>query len=337
LGLTGNNTFTGATTINGGTLSVSLLANGTVASNIGSASSFVLGGGTLLYTGGNITTDRTYTLTNTTTSTINVNNSASTLTLSSVSSGNGSLIKEGLGTLQFNQSITTASTVTINNGTVAVNGGSNGFAPTTNNMTINNGGVLSLLQSNRIGDNVMIQINSGGSFNTGANIDSIGGITGNGTFSSTGGVQTFTLPQSLTFDGKLTGSNLRLVIQNTSTLNTNNSSRSFTLTNTTSDATAGTAIWGIGGDSSNAANLGDVALKLGASGVIPDTFVLRIHGSNASSGAGSYQNTLDMNGFDETIGGLSLGQVSGTGTKVGLVTNNGASDSTSHFECHHSF
>ncbi len=64
--LGGANSYTGATTINGGTLAVSSLANGGSSSNIGASSSaaanLVLNGGTLRYTGGNGSTDRLFTL-----------------------------------------------------------------------------------------------------------------------------------------------------------------------------------------------------------------------------------------------------------------------------------
>ncbi len=62
----GGSTYTGATIINNGTLSVSSLNNGGVASDIGSASSSAanlsLNGGTLQYTGGGATSDRSFTL-----------------------------------------------------------------------------------------------------------------------------------------------------------------------------------------------------------------------------------------------------------------------------------
>jgi autotransporter-associated beta strand protein len=64
--LTGNNTYSGVTTISAGTLSVSLLANGVVASNIGNSSnastSLILNGGTLQYTGAAVSTDRLFSL-----------------------------------------------------------------------------------------------------------------------------------------------------------------------------------------------------------------------------------------------------------------------------------
>jgi fibronectin-binding autotransporter adhesin len=65
--LDGTNNYTGSTAINCGTLFVSSLANGGVASSIGASSAsganLVLGPGTLRYTGGTATTDRGYTVT----------------------------------------------------------------------------------------------------------------------------------------------------------------------------------------------------------------------------------------------------------------------------------
>jgi len=67
LALTGANTYTGATTV-GGVMAVSSLANGGIASNIGqsgtAAANLVLNRGTLLYTGGSSSTDRSFTIGN---------------------------------------------------------------------------------------------------------------------------------------------------------------------------------------------------------------------------------------------------------------------------------
>lgn len=62
----GNNTYTGVTTLSGGTLSVSALANGGLPSDIGAATSdatnLVFDGGTLDVTGGSVDIDRLFTL-----------------------------------------------------------------------------------------------------------------------------------------------------------------------------------------------------------------------------------------------------------------------------------
>ena len=90
------NSYSGLTTISGGTLSITKLANAGQPSAIGTASSFVLDGGTLSYSGPAITTDRGYSLTRSSTldaqSDMTINGpTALTVGANFTKSGNGTL------------------------------------------------------------------------------------------------------------------------------------------------------------------------------------------------------------------------------------------------------
>ncbi|NDC10545.1 MAG: hypothetical protein EBZ75_14640, partial [Oxalobacteraceae bacterium] len=123
--LSGVNTYTGATTINAGTLSIATITNGGVAGALGNstnaAGNLVLGGGTLEYTGSGNSTDRNFTLTAGTTSTISVTNSSAALTISGTSATtNGALTKAGSGTLILSGNNTYSGNTTINAGTLEI-------------------------------------------------------------------------------------------------------------------------------------------------------------------------------------------------------------------------
>lgn len=145
LTLSGANSYTGATVINAGTLSISSIANGGSNSNIGvssnAANNLVMGGGTLRYTGATASTDRNFTLNNITTSTLDV--TTNTLTISgAAAASSGSLIKVGNGTLVLSGANAYTGTTTINGGTLQLNRAGGGTLPNANTIIINSGGTL---------------------------------------------------------------------------------------------------------------------------------------------------------------------------------------------------
>ncbi|MEO7100191.1 MAG: autotransporter-associated beta strand repeat-containing protein [Luteolibacter sp.] len=115
LTLTGTNTYTGHTIITAGTLSISTLTNGGVASPIGAASNvsdslnigFNAGTGTLLYTGSDVTTDRGFTIgANGGNSGVIDTNANMTFTGIATAINAGGFVKRGTGTLTLSNSST---------------------------------------------------------------------------------------------------------------------------------------------------------------------------------------------------------------------------------------
>ncbi|WP_181175673.1 autotransporter-associated beta strand repeat-containing protein [Mesorhizobium sp. B2-3-4] len=117
------NTYTGATTISGGILSVNTLANGGVASGIGASSSdaanlVIRTGGTLQYTGATTSTDRGLTLSGIAGGTIDVANAATTLTVGGTVVGAVPFHKAGAGTLVFSGTNSNTGPTFIDGGTL---------------------------------------------------------------------------------------------------------------------------------------------------------------------------------------------------------------------------
>lgn len=147
--LSGANTYTGATTISDGILSIATISNGGVAGTLGqstnAATNLVFDGGTLKYTGASSpSTDRNFTINSGKTATFDISGSTD-LTVSGASTAtNGSLTKIGTGFLRLT-------------GTNLYSG----------NTTITGGGIW-LTDSGSIANSPLIEIGGGASFDVGS-------------------------------------------------------------------------------------------------------------------------------------------------------------------------
>lgn len=126
--LTGQNTYSGVTTLSGGILTVTQMANAGMASGIGQSTAdpanLMLESGTFRYTGGSVTTDRGFTLVNGGPArVIEVTGSGSNLAFSGLvtSPDDAGFEKKGAGTLTFlNGSNDHIGATTVSGGTLAV-------------------------------------------------------------------------------------------------------------------------------------------------------------------------------------------------------------------------
>ena len=178
LNITGTtNNYTGNTVISNGTVRISTLANSNTVSSIGVNNNVTLAGAnatnTIIdYTGGNVTTDRTFVFNGVATNgeggTLNISNAATVVTMTGSASGTGKMIVDG-GTL-----------VLSNTGTA------DSFAPTS--IQVESGATLALGADNQIGNGTGLILN-GGTFRTG---------TGSSRFTDTLG--TLTLSADSTID-----------------------------------------------------------------------------------------------------------------------------------------
>ncbi len=307
--LSGNNGYSGGTTISGGTLSVSSLANGGASSGIGDsgsqASSLVLNGGALQYTGGAANIDRLF----------SVGTSGGALD----ASGSGALTLNNTGAMGFNgQSGARTLTLTgssVGNNTLAAQIGDNGGATTvaktgagtwvlsgSNNYsgaTIVTGGTLKDGAANALPTGTALTV-SNATFDLNGNAQTVGGLAdgsvATGVVTNSGAAATFTVNDSTanSFSGKITGA-LALTKSGAGVLTLSGA-------NTYS------------GDTTISAG----TLKLGAANSIP---------GGASAGNVIDNGTLDVGGFSPSINGLSGSGVvddSGAGTPTLTVGNNNA-------------
>ncbi len=278
--LTGANSYTGGTTLSGGTLAIDSVANGGLASSIGASSAasanLVIENGTLEYTGvGAGTTDRGFTLVNGgPLRTILVDSGNLSFGGVIVGADDAGFTKAGAGTLTLaNAANTYTGVTTISAGTLSVN-------------TLANGGVESGIgKSTADAANLVIQ--TGGTLQyTGATTSTDRGFTLNGTAGGT--VDVTNAGTTLTVGGTIEGA-VPFQKAGSGTLvfaGTNNNNGPTTINGGTLRAGSTQAFGG-----PNFMALADVA------GV-----------------------TLDLNGFNNKVGGLSGGGANGGTVRLGGAT-----------------
>ncbi|WP_273054227.1 autotransporter-associated beta strand repeat-containing protein [Hyphomonas sp.] len=178
--LSGANTYTGVTTLSGGTLTVTDIGNGGVASNIGASSAassnLVLESGTLQYNGATATSDRGFTLVNggAAAPTIHVTGPSNlTFTGLVTSPDDAGLTKAGAGTLTLaNGGNDYVGATTITNGllsidTIADGGVASGIGASSNdaaNLVMSGGGMLQYTGATASSDRNFTVESGGGGF-----------------------------------------------------------------------------------------------------------------------------------------------------------------------------
>jgi autotransporter-associated beta strand protein len=203
LTISNSNSYTGATTVEAGTLSVATVSDSGVAGALGSGSTVVLNGGTLEFTGTTGSTNRAVSL-GSSNGTVSVSAANGVLTLSSAAVGAGGLTKTGNGTLVLSETNTYNGGTTVSAGTLQVGmGGATGSL--TGAASIASGAKLSLYRSNSSGITVGNVVSGSGTVElrgTGVQNESPYTISGNnasftGTWSVLSGARLLTASQAV--------------------------------------------------------------------------------------------------------------------------------------------
>jgi autotransporter-associated beta strand protein len=162
-------------------------------------------------------------------------------------------------------------------------------------------GTIKLGNTSAISTSASVTVNSGGTLDINGVTASVLQVLGSGTVTNTGGAATLTINgNGHTCPAVFTGANLSLTIAK--------SGQTFTLT--------GNSTYG------GATRIGlpshPTTVKLGVNNALPIGGAVTVDASNVAK--------LDLNGFDQTVGSLSLG--SNNGTNQGIVTGSGTSKLT---------
>ncbi len=306
--LNGANTFTGALSVQTGTLSISAINNASTTGALGnSATAVTLGSsgstGTLLYTGATGSSSKRLTLATGGNGTINVSDSSANLTLSGIIDGSGALTKNGTGILILTGTNTFSGGFSLNQGQLQIGNTGNGTTSGslgTGAITLNGGTLASSSATARtinnaatIGGDVIL----GNATNTGA-------LTFAGNVNLGGSTRIVTLDSAATFGGEVSNGGLTKNGTGTLTLTANNTYTGMTTIN------SGTL--GLGGSGTN--TIGGNITIAGGQLIYSNTSNSQISdASNVTLESG----TFNVTGRTETINSLNMS--GGVLTAIGLA------------------
>ena len=328
--LSGTNTYTGGTTLDGGELSLGS------AGAIGTTGTITFGGGTLQFTSSN-TTDYSSRFSTSSNQLYSFDtNGQSVILAGNLTSSGGSLTKIGTGTLTLSGSDTYTGGTTINAGTLQI-GGPGNLGSTSGTLTVNTGGTLDLngtsqtvgnligtgtILNNSAGTNKTLTIGSGNG--TGGNyagvIENNSGTGGTLALTKTG-TGTLTLSGTNTYTGTSTVSAGTLQFANEVSLY-NNTTASWTSTNIIVKSGA-TLAFNVGGTGQFTSTNISSLLALGtANGGFESGSAIGLDTTDAVGGNFTYSNTIaNPNGGANVLGLTKLG--TGTLTLTGANTYTG--------------
>ncbi len=355
-----NSPYTGVTNISAGTLSVPQLTNGGVSSSMGAATNaagnLIFSGGTLLYTGATVSTDRNFTISPGVNADFNVSSAAAVVTMSGVTPATtGGFIKDGAGILSWSGTQVYSGNTTINagalllkNGTIsnsAVTSGAAGTFGGTGNLATAYTQTAGTLAPGSVGTIGQLNMSSGATLSGGALAIDIGGggtsdllnVTGNLNLSAVTALNVNVLTGAtsgsydiINYSGSLTGNtaNLTLPPSRTFSLGTATANQITLIYNTAGAATlnwnsSGSGAWDVI-TSSNWSNTGTNS---------QDNFY---QGDNVNFGDGSGLQTAITLNTSVSPGSVTVGAntnnyvISGTSgiAGIGTLTLNGSSTFT---------
>ena len=327
--LSGTNTYSGATTINGGTLQISADNNLGTAPGGATAGQLTFGGGTLATTA-TFTLNSNRGIAYTSTGTIDVA-SGTTLTYGGIAAGAGGLTKTDTGTLTLSGTNTYSGATTINAGTLQIATGANIGAvpgsPTPGQLTFG-GGTLATTTSFALSSNRGIAFTSTGTIDVASGTTlTYGGIAagaGGLTKTDTG---TLTLSGTNTYSGTTTVSAGTLLVngsQGSSAISLNGGTLggSGTVGAITSTGSGGTVD---PGTTTGILSGGNINWSTGA-----PTFLVQLNGTTAGTGYDQLGSSGTVNLTGATLSG-AVGFTPTNGSTFTLINNTGGGAITGTF------